>query len=64
MAALEAKLTEARKAVGEREADVAKANEQLASAKAVVEATTAKLNEGNGALEKVQAEILEARTAK
>jgi peptidoglycan hydrolase CwlO-like protein/mono/diheme cytochrome c family protein len=64
IAAVEAKLTAAQKTVGEREAEVSKANEQLAVAKSTVDAATAKLTEATTGVDQLKAEIREARRIK
>ena len=64
IAAIEAKLADAHKAVGEREAELEKANEQLAAVKATVDAATAKLAEASGGIEQLKTEIRQARGVK
>jgi hypothetical protein len=61
IAALQIQLESAAKSASEREAELQKAQEQLAAAKSSVDAASAKLNEANGGVEKIQAEIRQAR---
>jgi chromosome segregation ATPase len=64
IAAIEAKVVDAQKVVGEREADLEKATEQLAAVKATADAATTRLNEANQCIEQLKAEIRQARGIK
>jgi mono/diheme cytochrome c family protein len=64
LAALQTQLNSATKMESEREAELQKAQEQLAAAKSSADAASAKLNEANGGVEQIQAEIRQARGVK
>jgi hypothetical protein len=64
IAAIEAKLAEANKAVGDREVELEMANQQLAAAKATVDAAVTKLSEATGGVEQLRTEIRQARGIK
>ena len=63
LVALQSQLDSASKAASEREAELQKAQEQLAAAKSSVDAASAKSNEANGGVEQIQAAIRQARGA-
>ncbi len=61
IAVLQAQLDATNKTAAEREAELQKAQEQLAAAKSAADAATAKVTEATSSIEQVQAEIRKAR---
>jgi chromosome segregation ATPase len=64
LAALQIQLDAAAKVAAERDAELQKAQEQLAAAKSSADAASAKLNEATSGVEQIQAEIRQARGIK